>query len=154
MLMCLYWRVFCAYSPPSSVFAGQVQRADMMSLLEAFRARAKSELNIEFDITKETKNVVDLKPRRTEPPLPFFPCISFVLHSRVETIEAVLAQFDISVCQVAMRVATSREEILKRLRFVATETVTSHIRQKTMQCLVDLTKTSRNIVASRQRILK
>ena len=154
MLLCMHYRAFRAYLPPSSVFAGQVQRSDMMSLLEAFLARAKGELNIEFDITKETKNVLDLKSRRTEPPLPPFPCISFVLHSRVETIEAVLAQFDISVCQVAMRVATSREEILERLRFVATETVTTHIRQKEMRCLVDLTKITRNIVASRQRVLK
>ena len=147
-------QTFLCGLPRSSVFAGQVQRADMMRLLQAFIARAKSELNIEFDITKETKNVIDLKPRRSEPPLPPFPCISFVLHPRVATIESILAQFDISVCQVAMRVAVSKEHVLKRLRFVATDTVTSHIRQKTMQCLVDLTKNTRNIVASRQRIVK
>ena len=147
-------QTFLCGSPRSSVFAGQAQLADMMRLLQAFIARAKSELNIEFDITKETKNVIDLKPRRSEPPLPPFPCISFVLHSRVATIESSLAQFAISVCQVAMRVAVSKEHVLKRLRFVATDTVTSHIRQKTMQCLVDLTKNTRNIVASRQRIVK
>ncbi len=125
-----------------------------MTLLQAFIARAKSELNIEFDITKETKNVVDLKARRSKPPLPQFPCISFVLHSRVATIESVLAQFDISVCQVAMRVAASAEPVLNRLRFVAADNVTSDVRQRKMHCLVDLTKDTRNILASRQRIAK
>jgi hypothetical protein len=98
-------RVYCLL--PLLVFAGHVQRADMMLLLQAFLSRAKSELNIEFDITKETQNVVDLKPRRSQPPLPRFPCISFVLHSRVQTIESVLAQFDITVCQVANATTTT-----------------------------------------------
>ncbi len=125
----------------------------MMILLEAFIARAKSELQIEFDIVKETRTVVDLKPRRHEPSLPPFPCISFVMHSKADSIEAMLAHADISVCQVAMKVTTTPEGIMKH--FVAAAlNVTSHIKQKKMECLVDLTKATRSILATRQRIIK
>jgi hypothetical protein len=124
----------------------------MIIMLEAFMARAKKHLQIEFDIIKETQNIVDLKPRRGLNSSDMFPCISFVLHSRYDNIEALLAQADISVCQVAMTITTTHEGITKV--FAAKENVTSDIRQNTMKCLVDLTKTSRNISASRQRILK
>jgi hypothetical protein len=94
----------------------------MMRLLEAFLSRAKSELNIEFDVTKETQNVIDLKPRRSQPPLPRFPCISFVLHTRVQTIESVLAQFDITVCQVENTTTTTTNPTTTTNSFFTTTT--------------------------------
>ncbi len=123
-------------------------------MLETFFARAKSELQIEFDIVKETRTVVDLKPRRHEPSLPPFPCISFVMHSRADSIEAMLAHADFSVCQVAMKVETTPEGIIKKEFVAASLNVTSHIKQKEMECLVDLTKATRSILATRQRIIK
>jgi hypothetical protein len=125
----------------------------MIIMMESFMARAKKDLQIEFDIIKETENIVDLKPRRgLKSSADTVPCISFVLHSRFVNIEALLAHADISVCQVAMTITATDEGITKV--FVAKENVTSDIRQSTMECLVDLTQTSRNILASRERILK
>ena len=63
-------RVFCAFifvAHQLSVFAGKVTRSDMMIVLETFRARAKSMLDWEFDIIKETANVVDFKLRAAQP---------------------------------------------------------------------------------------
>jgi hypothetical protein len=122
----------------------------MIIMLEAFMARAKKELQIEFDIIKETKNIVDIKPRRgLSSSMDMFPSISFVLHSRYDNIEALIAQADISVCQVTMTIKSEKVKV-----FAAKEHVTSDIMQNTMECLVDLSKTSRNILASRQRIVK
>ncbi len=122
-------------------------------MINAFIGRAKSEMQIEFEIVKDTRTVVDLKPRRHEPSLPPFPCISFVLHSRADSIDAMLAHADISVCQVAMTLETTSEGILQRF-VAAAPNVTSHIKQKQMECLVDLTKATRSILATRQRIFK
>ena len=59
--------IYIPCSSALSVFAGKVKRADMMIELETFRARAKSMLDWEFDIIKETANVVDLKLRAAQP---------------------------------------------------------------------------------------
>ena len=59
--------IYIRCSSALSVFAGKVKRADMMIALETFRARAKSMLDWEFDIIKETANVVDLKLRAAQP---------------------------------------------------------------------------------------
>ncbi len=151
----VFLKVFLPFTSESLalVLTGNIQRSDMIIMIEAFMARAKKDLQIEFDIIKETENIVDLKPRRgLKSSSDLVPCISFVLHSRFHNIEALLAQADISVCQVAMTITATHEGITKV--FVAKENVRDDIRQNTMECLVDLTKTSRNILASRQRILK
>ena len=192
-----------------------MKRADMMIELETFRARAKSMLDWEFDIIKETANVVDLKLRaaqpsrvvlcglsaallngavgrvvapansagrvsvklvspaaacsrypngvfvmpdkmRSEPLLPQFPAISFVLHSRVKNIKGVLEQFDISVCQVAMDVVAKIGAGPGGVtaRFLADEGVTENIAEHTMVCLADLSKQSVSVAATKLRLIK
>jgi hypothetical protein len=93
---------------------------------------------------------------RSEPLLPQFPAISFVLHSRVKNIKGVLEQFDISVCQVAM-------DVVARIgagcggvaaRFLADEGVTKNIAEHTMVCLADLSKQSVSVAATKLRLIK
>jgi hypothetical protein len=133
-------------------FTGHATREHMVAALQTFVQRAKTTLHIDFDVTKETVKIVDLRPRRAEPPLPRFPGISFVLHPQARSIEDAIVQFDLSVCQLAMTLQSDSDETWQR--FMVTDAVASHIRRRTMECVVDLTQTTRSILSTRQRVVK